>query len=91
MQSGSNTRVHKPRARRTLSRIHSPLRRSARAGMLKRLSDELAKRVAKGSEILIAVQDDDGGGGGDEAVGGVVDEITGQYVEPGLPCARSRC
>ena len=57
--------------------------KNVRAGMLKRLSDELANRVAKGSEILIAVDET-----ADAIEEGLVDAF-GQYVEPGQPCAWS--
>ena len=60
--------------------------RNARAGMLTRLTDELQKRVAKGSEILIAFDEDEDEGAVGEAAGGVID-ASGQYIEPGRPCA----
>ena len=60
--------------------------RSTRAGMLKRLTEELEARVNRGSEILVALQDD---GDGDAAAAvaedsGAVD-ASGNYVEPGPP------
>jgi hypothetical protein len=61
--------------------------RNLRAGMLSRLSDELESRVAKGSEILIALEEGDTGDV--PAAPGLVDS-SGQYVEPGAPCARAR-
>lgn len=57
--------------------------RNARSGMLKRLTDELQKRVDKGSEILIALDESD-----EATEDGVVD-ASGQYVEPGQLCARA--
>ena len=54
-----------------------------RAGMVKRLADELEARVTKGSDILVAVADEAEGSSGAD---GFVD-VAGQYVEPGFPCA----
>ena len=67
-----------------LSSLFESNQRNVRAGMLKRLSDELQNRVDKGSEIIIAVPDD----ASDAEAEGIVD-ISGQYVEPGLPYART--
>lgn len=58
--------------------------RSTRAGMLTRLTDELNNRVAKGSEILVAIPEGDEGA----RPSGELD-ATGQYIEPGPPYARA--
>ena len=62
-----------------LQSLYEANQKNTRAGMLQRLSDELQIRVAKGSDILIAVDESSGA-----ASEGVID-ASGQYLEPGPP------
>ena len=68
-----------------LQSLYEANQRTARAGMLSRLSDELQSRAAKGSEILIAIDEEADMA---EAEGEV--DATGQYIEPGQPYAAHR-
>jgi hypothetical protein len=55
-------------------------RRSTRANMVSRLTDELNLRVSKGSDIFVAVPDDDETEPDSDTV-----DAAGQYIEPGPP------